>query len=308
MDCGLSESLHFTVENKNARLLGRVPCVVQLPFQDYLDKELGDRKLYNIALAEFGQNWLTDLLKENDPDVIIGVGIEGMVNNKALQDKGYTSVNGSMLQNKDFSDIKDPRGDFDIYSCIPLVMVVDKSQAAGRSIPKKFTDVLSEEYKESIVYPDDGHMLDGIMLTYIHKAAGDEGLRAFKQNCFAGAHPSQMIKPGGLAKKPFIMLMPWVFAKLKAAQPNMELIWPEDGAPILPIIVTSKDNEKAKAITEVLFGKEAGDIFIKNGFFPSAVTDTDNKLPGKLQFVGWDYIYSDELPDIIAHCKSMIEG
>ena len=307
MNCELTHALHFTVENKGAKLLGRVPCVVQLPFQDYIDKQFNDRSIYNIALAEFGETWADDILSEMDPDVIIGAGIEGLVDNQKIEARGYTSVNGNMLANKDFLDFDDPKGRFNIFACIPLVMVVDKTQANGRQIPRKFSDVLSEEYENSVVYPDDGHMLDSILLTYIYKDLGDEGLNQFKRNVFGGAHPSQMIKPGGLEKKPFIMLMPWVFARLKAMQPNMELIWPEDGAPILPIVVTSKNNESAKSFTEVLFRKEVGDIFRGNGFFPSNATETDNKLPGKLSFIGWDYIYRDDLIDIIAHCKSVIE-
>jgi len=302
----LTEVLHFTIENKDAKLLGRVPCVIQLPFQEYLDKELGDRSIYNIALAEFGKTWIGDLLKECDPDVIIGAGIEGMAHDEELKNRNYTSVNGDMLLNKDFTELKDPQGRFDIFSGIPLVMVADKTQANGRKLPRKFTDILQPEYEDSVVYSDDGHMLDGILLTYIYKDFGDEGLGAFKRSIFAGVHPSQMIKPGGLAKKPFLMLMPWVFAGLKAMQPHMELIWPEDGAPVLPIVVTSKDNESARRITEVLFRKEVGDIFRKNGFFPSAATETENGLPGSLNFIGWDYLYRDNLLDIIAHCKKVV--
>lgn len=57
MNCELNNALHFTIENKSAKLLGRVPCVIQLPFQDYIDKEFNDKSLYNIALAEFGGKW-----------------------------------------------------------------------------------------------------------------------------------------------------------------------------------------------------------------------------------------------------------
>lgn len=308
MNCELNNALHFTIENKSAKLLGRVPCVIQLPFQDYIDKEFNDKSLYNIALAEFGGTWASQLLSEMDPDVIIGAGIEGLVNNKVLEERGYTSVNGELLSNDAFADFKDPRGMFDIFSCIPLVMVIDKTQGQGRQVPKRFEDVLSPEFENSIVYPDDGHMLDGIIMTYIYKDYGDEGLQRFKRNVIEGAHPSQMIKPGGLGHKPYIMLMPWVFAKLKAMQPNMELVWPEDGAPILPIIVTSKNNDNAKRITEVIFRKEVGDIFRNNGFFPSNATETDNRMLGKLNFIGWDYIYRNDLLEIIAHCKEVIEG
>ncbi|MBE5916947.1 MAG: ABC transporter substrate-binding protein [Pseudobutyrivibrio ruminis] len=308
MDCELNNTLHFTIDNTEAKLLGRVPCVIQLPFQDYLDSEFKDRSIYNIALAEFGGDWATNLLEKMDPDVIIGAGIEGLVNNNEIESRGYTSINGDMLSNEAFSEFKDPKGRFDIFSCIPLVMVIDKTQANGRKIPEKFSDVLSEEYIKSVVYPDDGHMLDGIIMTYIYKEYGDDGLISFKNNVITGAHPSQMIKPGGLEKKPFIMLMPWVFARLKAMQPNMELVWPKDGAPILPIVVTSKNNASAKKITEVLFRKEVGDIFRNNGFFPSAANAVDNKLLGKLRFIGWDYIYRSDLLEIITHCKKIIEG
>ncbi len=307
MDCTLNESLHFTIENTNAKLLGRVPCVVQLPFQDYLDTKFDSRGIYNVALAEFGADWIGDLLRQQDPDVIMGVGIEGFVNEPLMDERGYTNFNSELLSNSDFKDFVDPKGRYCFFSAIPLVAVVDKSQANGRKIPKTFADLFGPEYENSMVYPDDGHMLDSIMLTYIYKEAGEEGLKAFKRNCFAGVHPSQMIKPGGLEKKPFIMLMPWVFARLKALQPNMELVWFEDGAPILPLVVTAKNNETAKEITEVLFDEKAGIIFRKNGFFPSGSTNVNNDLPGKLKFIGWDFIYRPDLLDIISFCRKVVE-
>ena len=306
--CSTAEELHYTAENTKAGFLGRVPCVVQLPFQDYLDMVFQKREEYNIALAEFGLSWISEILKSCDPDVLMGAGIEGFVNEPLIRERGYTSVHSELLNNPDFAAFKDPKNIFDIYSCIPLVLVVDTSAAEGRPLPSRLSDLLLPEYKNSIVFPDDGHMFDGIILTYIHQEAGFEGVFKLRENIHSIVHPSQMIKPGGVDGKPFIYVMPWIFGSIKARQPNMELIWFEDGAPILPVIVTSKKTERAERIAASLFIKDAGMIFRKDGFFPSNVTCVDNNLPGKLRFVGWEYIYSPDLPRIISMCKAYMLG
>ena len=202
----MREELHYTAENKEAKLVGRVPCVVQLPFQDYLDEHISDRKEYNIALAEFGLPWVDKIFKECDPDVFMGTGIEGLVNHPVIKEKGFHASGDTLLGNPAFASFSDPRGMFDIYSCIPLVMVVDTEQAKGRSEPKAFSDLLSGEFENSIAFPDDGHMFDGIILTYIHQVAGDEGIRRLRKNICAIVHPSQMIKPGGIEGEKTIYL------------------------------------------------------------------------------------------------------
>lgn len=301
------EGLHYTAENKEAKLVGRVPCVVQLPFQDYLDEHISDRKEYNIALAEFGLPWVDKIFKECDPDVFMGTGIEGLVNHPVIKEKGFHASGDTLLGNPAFASFSDPRGMFDIYSCIPLVMVVDTEQAKGRSEPKAFSDLLSGEFENSIAFPDDGHMFDGIILTYIHQVAGDEGIRRLRKNICAIVHPSQMIKPGGIeGEKPYIYLMPWIFGEIKARQKGMKLIWFSDGAPILPLVVTSKSNPEAERIMSILCREEAGRIFREKGFFPSNITGVDNALPGSLRFVGWEYLYDPSLPDIIQRCKKIM--
>ena len=108
--CEMNEELHYTAENKNAGFLGRVPCVVQLPFQDYLDSIFKSREEYNIALAEFGVDWLKNVFETCDPDVLMGAGIEGFVSEPEIEKRGYTRVHPELLDNPDFRDFKDPKG------------------------------------------------------------------------------------------------------------------------------------------------------------------------------------------------------
>ena len=237
----------------------------------------------------------------------MGTGIEGLVNHPVIKEKGFHASGDTLLGNPAFASFSDPRGMFDIYSCIPLVMVVDTEQAKGRSEPKAFSDLLSGEFENSIAFPDDGHMFDGIILTYIHQVAGDEGIRRLRKNICAIVHPSQMIKPGGIeGEKTYIYLMPWIFGEIKARQKGMKLIWFSDGAPILPLVVTSKSNPEAERIMSILCRKEAGRIFREKGFFPSNITGVDNALPGSLRFVGWEYLYDPSLPEIIQRCKKIM--
>lgn len=141
-----------------------------------------------------------------------------------------------------------------------------------------------------------------------YEAGGREAIERFRDNVLMGAHPSQMIKPGGLdgGVKPFIMLMPWIFARIKAQQKHMQLIWPEDGAPVLPITATYRDDADGKYLREVLTGSEIGTVFRGQGFFPAACAAVDNELPGKLQFLGWEKLRSNELSEIIALCREVL--
>lgn len=302
-----NEELHYTAENKMAKLVGRVPCVIQLPFQDYLDEHISDREEYNIALAEFGLSWVDTIFRDCDPDVFMGTGIEGLVNHPVMKEKGFHAKGETCLGNRDFASFTDPKGMFDIYSCIPLVMVVDTNQAKGRREPESFSDLLSSEYEKSIAFPDDGHMFDGIILTYVHQKAGDYGIRRLRKNIRAIVHPSQMIKPGAIeGEKPYIYLMPWIFGEIKARQNGMKLIWFSDGAPILPLVVTSRATSDAEKIMSILCQPEVGRIFREQGFFPSNITGVENALPGSLRFVGWEYIYDPSLPEIIQRCKQIM--
>ena len=302
------DGLHHTSDNKEYMLYGRIPCVVQLPIQDMLDLYKAECS-YNIALAEFGTQWIEEVFKEKEPPVLMGTGIEGLTADDRVMSGKYSVADCTQRYHPDFAGMEDTRGIFRILTAIPLVMVIDTRLANGRTILESMEQILLPEYKDSIMYPDDGHMLDSIMLTYFYQAAGIEGVRRFRENAIGGAHPSQMIKPGGLEKKPFVMLMPWIFASIKAKEEGMRLIWPEDGAPILPLVITKKKdcNEQEQEMFEFLTGKQTGEIFRTQGCFPSSCAEVDNSLPGKLRFVGWEFLYRKDLLDIIAECRKIME-
>lgn len=286
-------------------MLVRIPCVVQLPIEEALNKFIGHNVpglKHNTELVEFGADWLTDLLKAHHPPVIIGGGIEGMVNQSALMEE-YEAPAGEL--NPDFAGMEDPRGVFKILSGIPLVMVVDETQLNGRKAPNSIAELLSGRFQKSVIYPDDGHMLDGVLLYYFYLAGGMNAVDALKNACICGVHPSQMIKYGGIEEKPAVMLMPYIFAEIKSKEPGMRVVWPQEGAPLIPILecVHKCATLKQRTAAEYLAGEQIGSLFMGQGMFPSSHPGVKNNLPGRIWFAGWDNVYSDNLPKLLPKLK-----
>lgn len=208
--------------------------------------------------------------------------------------------------NSDFSGMEDPKGVFLPLFSVPLVFVVDERQLGGREIPDSFETLLGGSFEKSVVYPDDGHLLDSIMLYYIYSAFGMDGIRSFRKACVAGAHPSQMIKYGGMLQKSAVMIMPHIFASIKVREPDMRMVWPREGAPLLTVMlcVRRDASEEGLKVARFLAGEEIGRIVLSQGLFPSSNSEIDNHLPGKLWFPDWNEMYNAELERLIPRLKS----
>jgi len=63
-------------------------------------------------------------------------------------------------------------------------------------------------------------------------------------------------------------------------------------------------------IIDFLASKEVGEILSHQGLFPSLNNEVDNKLDkgNKFMWVGWDYIYKNDIPKLIAKCEKMFNG
>lgn len=286
-------------------LLLRIPCVVQLPVEEATGdmlKALDSSLRLSTELVEFGASWLSDILSRYSPAVIVGGGVEGMANLPGVAEK-YEAPKGAL--HPDFAGMEDPRGTFRVISGIPLVMVVDEAQLGWRAVPEKISDLLDEAYENSVIYPDDGHMMDSIFLFYFYLLGGMEAVKRFKKACIRGVHPSQMIKYGGMEEKPAVMLMPYIFGEIKAKEQGMRVVWPQDGAPIIPLLacVRRDASDEEKQAADFLSGERVGRLLMEQGMFPSAHPAVRNHLPGKLQFVGWENIYQANLPELLPVLK-----
>ena len=90
---------------------------------------------------------------------------------------------------------------------------------------------------------------------------------------------------------------------------SLKAIWPKDGAIISPIFMLAKTSEKERLqpVVDFFASKEIGDVLAVQGLFPSTHPDVDNNLADGSTFMwlGWDYISSNDLSELIAHCENL---
>ena len=119
---------------KECDVWARIPCMVQLPMQNKLEliaKKNRSDITCDVALVEFGEEWLNELFAQKRPPIIVGAGVEGMVKNEVLGKQYINPVHEKY--NADFAGFEDPKGIMRMMSCVPLVFVVDKNKIIRKS-------------------------------------------------------------------------------------------------------------------------------------------------------------------------------
>jgi ABC-type Fe3+ transport system substrate-binding protein len=85
--------------------------------------------------------------------------------------------------------------------------------------------------------------------------------------------------------------------------PNVEIVWPEDGAIISPVFMLEQTDapEGTKELADFFMSKETGTILAQRGLFPSLNPDVENPLPdnAKWLWLGWDFIKENDLGVLI---------
>lgn len=91
----------------------------------------------------------------------------------------------------------------------------------------------------------------------------------------------------------------------------MRVVWPAEGAPLIPILecVRRDASDEVRAAADFFAGAEVGRLFAEQGMFPSCHPSVDNRLPGRLWFAGWENVYAADLPARLPMLKKrFLEG
>ena len=108
----------------------------------------------------------------------------------------------------------------------------------------------------------------------------------------------------GMGRCKLIGACPWLFWLL------------EDGAIISPIFLLAKRDslDKTREIAQFLSGREVGEILAQKGLFPSLNLDVENVLPDCFsgavpwKWLGWDYIYANNIAQRITQTEALFNG
>ncbi|MDC7233860.1 MAG: ABC transporter substrate-binding protein [Spirochaetales bacterium] len=309
-------------------VVGLLPCPVRLPlleqfnaFNEEYKKSHSIHINHELKAASMGLDWVQENLEgvtEADklPDLFLSAGFDMFFDEQKIGKFKKAGVFEDTTGLPEFNslfdglDLKDPRGHYGMISVVPAVFLINLQVLGDRPVPRSWEDVLAPEFEKRVSLPvGDFDLFNGILLN-IHKVYGDEGVRKLGRSLLESMHPSQMVKSNkSKNEKPIVTIMPYFFTKMVKEGGGMEAVWPEDGAIISPIFMLSKKQkiEKLQPVIDFFASREVGEVLAHNGLFPTVHPEVDNRIPASNTFMwlGWDYIYSNDIASLITHCETI---
>ena len=309
---------------------GLLPCPVRLPLLEGFDafiedftRQTGHQVSYKLEAASVGADWIEENIKgiedaQQLPDIFVSAGFETFFDRQTIgrfKEQGvFTDITPTAVNN-DFSgiDIKDPKRDYSIIAAVPAVFMVNHEVRGDLPIPRRWSDLLQPEFTQKVALPVGDFDLFNAILLALYKEHGEAGVEALGRCMLKSMHPSQMVKNAKRVaeEKPYVTIMPYFFTKMARMVKSLEIIWPEDGAIVSPIFMLTRQDSLAriKPIAEFLCGQQVGEILAQKGLFPSLHPAVDNRLdfPHPWKWIGWDYIYNNDIGALIRQTNALFE-
>ena len=315
--------------DSNLNLLALMPCSVKVPLEKLIHarvREIGTAndlapniRITSNAVAQenvyamlSGAETLDEL-----PDIMISPGIskffypdfvERFISRGCFKSSVVDATASAFQQ----LGITDPLGYYGILAFNPLVFLVDKTRDKDIPTPRRFEDLLDPVYTRRVAFRghDGKSFCESILLTY-YKCFGEESLITLGGSVKCRLHPSEMVKLAGSGKDeaPAVSLLPLAFAKFVKENENVEIVWPEQGAIVNPLVMLTKAevSDTVREISNMLAGEEIGEIFRSAGFY-SVCSGAPDPLPHDKRYfwLGWDFLRSNDLSELVAQLNGIM--
>ncbi len=318
------------VHDLNYDLLGLMPCPVKVPLEQKISeyaqrvqRESGVRLRYqvysNAVMQEDVFAQIDKVESESDlPGIMIAPGFGTFFRpgfTRKFRDTGtFESVfSGPPSAIFTGAGILDATGNYDIIAFNPLVFLVNKTACPGLPTPHSWPDLCDAIYEDKVAVRghNDTDICEAVLFT-LYKAGGEEALRDLGRSCCMRLHPSQMVKMAKYhaPEAPAVSVLPYSFAHLVQDDHDLEIIWPDDGAIVNPVVMVTKKNasDAVRSLARFFVEPEGAQVFESTGFC-SVNPQMQGILPDTARFnwIGWNFLssydiraFSDELNDIVA--------
>lgn len=311
-----------TKRTNGVKVIGLLPCPVRVPlleqFDAFVEKSEYDIE-YDLKAASHGLEWLKGTVRNesdynNLADIYLSAGFDLFFDENLMGKFKKANVFKDAVKYKDynheFENLRDPSGDYSILAVVPAVFLVNSKELNGREIPKTWADLLKPEFEKSVSLPVSDFDLFNAILLNIYKLYGDEGVKKLGKSLIQNLHPAQMVKSDRMTiNRPTVTIMPYFFTRMTKEGGTMIPVWPEDGAIISPVFMLTKREkvDKMQDLIDFFSSKAVGEILSHKGFFPSVNPEVVNGTPEgkKYMWIGWDYIYNNNLQEQMHHCEDL---
>lgn len=299
---------------------GILPCPIRIPLMDKITPFVENSPIpidHTLPAASTGLSWLEDETHTVDTlaDVYLSAGFNLFFNHNGLGKFAKEGVFAPLdfTYNHDFHNehisLRDPNGIYTVLGMVPTIFMVNKKELGDRPIPRRWSDLFSEIYSDSIAIPmQDLDLFNAVLLGLYHQY-GQEGVAQLGRNILKSMHPAQMVKNAATNRAPAVSLSPYFFASMLPEGGDMVAIWPEDGAIVSPIFLVAKADtlHHTKPLIDFLTSPEIGSVLALNGRFPSTVQGVDNGLSGteKFIFCGFDFLNSCDVDTLLSQLEQV---
>jgi len=238
------------------------------------------------------------------PDILISTDVNSLYHrsSRLLNDRNFETFHYSLHSAYAGTNIKHPANVFGFLGAEAMVMVVDRSKYENTQLPREWYELLSPSLKSSIVFCGDRDFHCNTVFLHFVKEYGYEAVNLLSKNSLIRIHPEEMLHSidSGNKINASIYVMPYSYAKNIQNKLDYEIVWPNDGAILLPIQLLIKKGtlEKHKEVIRFLMGEEVGKMFEEHGLVATN-SKVKNQFPSrKLNWIGWDFLKKNELTTI----------
>jgi len=203
--------------------------------------------------------------------------------------------------------LDDPTGMLSIFAVIPWVFLVDHRRLGGRPLPRCWQDLLDPIYEHQIVFGgwrsrSDPSRIDcnDFLLLNLQRCYGSDAPRAFAANAKTMLHNTTAARIAGTEDErgAAIYVLPWMQADICPRRDRTSVIWPEDGAMVMPIgfSILPQHQARLQPLIDFVRGDELGTFLAMNRYPPTSSRHPDALPRGAtLKWLGWDYVRSHDI-------------
>jgi len=216
-----------------------------------------------------------------------------------LNDRNFETFHYPLHSIYSATKINHPSNVFGYLAAEAMVMVVDKVKYETTQLPVEWYELLNPTLVNSIVFSGDRDFHCNTVFSHFVKEYGFEAINQLSKNMLIRIHPEEMVNiiDSGNKINAAIFVMPYSYAKNIQNRLDYEIIWPNDGAILLPVQMLIKKGayEKYKDVIQFLTGEGVGKMFEEHGLVATN-RRVKNRFPGhKLNWIGWNFLKNSEI-------------
>lgn len=301
-------------------LLGRMPIPLRRAFKTGVDKTIAQhRKETGNSLkccCLGGGEWYspfdtlaTESQPERLPGMLVSTIYQDILSPSLLQ---HYAPNAQSLPMPEMhpacqaAGLVDPLGVFRVFSTIPFVWLIDQRRLKGRQPPRVWADLFDPCWAGEIVFggwrpharvPYQDY--NAYLLLSLYREYGPTGLEAFAHNVRQLQHNVRTATQTGSNSHEVgtIAVLPWLQAELCPRRDRTSVVWPEDGALVMPIglMIKAEAERRLAPLMNYLNGPDLGSVLTRN-CYPPVNAAIAGAFPdrARLKWLGWEFFHQQD--------------